>query len=126
MNLQGITAGAVSAVNPPVPCTIARSTGYTIAADGTQVPTYQQFPDIPCQVQPLTGSDIRRLDALNTQSIMKAFYITGQLAAIVRPNSKGGDIITMPNGSVWLTTQVLEHWDTVGWCKVVATLQDGS
>lgn len=41
MNLQGITAPYVEAVNPYVPATVRISHGYTVADDGTQVPAYE-------------------------------------------------------------------------------------
>jgi hypothetical protein len=37
---------------------------------------------------------------------------------------KGGDLITLPDGTLWLTVQVLEDFSvTSGWVKVAATLQ---
>jgi hypothetical protein len=42
----------------------------------------------------------------------------------VRTDQKGGDLLTMPDGSVWLVAMVLEHW--ADWTSVAITLQDGS
>ena len=69
--------------------------------------------------------DLRQLEGLNIQGSMRTIYLNGEVDAIIRINVKGGDIITLQDGSVWLTTHILEQWD-VGWCKISITLQDGA
>lgn len=131
MNLQRLTANVISAVNPPIPCTLQISTGYTIAADGTQIPTYSApYNNVPAQVQSLTSQDLRKLDGLNLQATMRAIYIQGNVEGVDRNAIKGGDIFTMPDmpsfpgPTTWLVTQVLEHWDgPTGWSKLAVTLQ---
>jgi len=40
---------------------------------------------------------------------------------------KGGDLITEPDGTVWLVTTELEAWSaSAGWTKVAVTQQNGS
>jgi hypothetical protein len=112
-------------VNPSISCTVRRSSGNTIAEDGTRVPSYEVFPGVVCQIQPLSNADIRRIGALNIQPNMKAIYVNGELDVLVRSAMKGGDLITQPNNTVWLVTQSLEDWDQSGWCKVSVVLQNG-
>jgi hypothetical protein len=79
------------------------------------------------QEQPLTGGNLRHMDALNLQGSHRALYVNNNLRGAVRVALKGGDIVTLANGSVWLVTQVLEpFFDSAGWQKVAITLQDGS
>lgn len=125
MNLHGIAAGAIGAVNPMVPGTIQVSTGYTTSGDGSRVPTYTTVEDIPMQVQALTFRDMQQTDSLNLQGTRRAIYIDGRVDGLVRPDNKGGDIITLtdgPNAGTWLVVIVLETWPD--WTKVAVTLQN--
>lgn len=61
---------------------------------------------------------------------MRGIYVTGNSEGVNRAALKGGDLFIMPNlpsfpgPTVWLATQVLEHWDgKSGWTKVAVTLQ---
>jgi hypothetical protein len=78
----------------------------------------------PMQVQALTGRDLQQIDGLNLQGTRRAIYIEGDIEGIVRPTQQGGDLITTPDGSIWLVAMVLETWPN--WCKVAVTLQNGS
>lgn len=125
MNLHGIAAGAIGAVNPMVPGTIQVSSGYTTSDDGSRVPTYTTVEDVPMQVQALTFRDLQQTDSLNLQGTRRAIYIDGRVDGLVRPDNKGGDIITLtdgPNAGTWLVAMVLEQWPD--WCKVAVTLQN--
>lgn len=130
MNLHGIAAGYVSAVNPMVPCSVQFSTGSTTDANYVPQPGYAAPVTIMGQVQSLTFSDLHQLDGLNLQGTKRAIYFLGDVEAIVRFSGKGGDLITTPDGSVWLTTLVLESWlheaanpNEPGWVKIAVTLQ---
>jgi len=128
MNLHGIVAGAIGAINPFVPVTIQRSTGYTTAADGKRTPTYTTFT-ASVQVQALTFGDIRMLDGLNIEGVRRAVYMTGNVMAIVRIAQRGGDLLqfspgVLPEGNIWLAAQALEQWPD--WVKFCITLQNGA
>ncbi|QPF81674.1 hypothetical protein IC762_17775 [Bradyrhizobium genosp. L] len=82
---------------------------------------------VQAQVQALSGRDLRQLEGLNLQGTLKSIYLNGDLAGAVRVSVKGGDLVTLPDGSVWLVTVVPEPWNlTAGWTHAVLTLQDGS
>ena len=121
MNLHQIVSGVIQAVNPNQLITIQTSTGYTTNSDGSRVPGYAPAFDARGQVQELTTRDLHQLDALNIQGSMRTIYINGEIDAIIRISQKGGDLITLVDGSVWLTTAVLEQWPD--WCKVAVTMQ---
>lgn len=76
------------------------------------------------QMQPLSTGDLQHLDALNIQGEQRAFYFTGDGSGVSRPNQTGGDLIITPDGATWLVHTTLEQWPN--WCKVAATLQNGS
>lgn len=125
MNLHNIVSGAVGQVNPPINATLQASTGYTTTADGTRIPTYAEPTNINVQMQALQYNDIQQISSLNIQGLRQAMYINGDWLGLIRADNKGGDIITLPDGSVWIVAMVLERWSvTAGWCKVCVTLQD--
>lgn len=124
MNLHGIVSPAIGVVNPLVSVTVRVSTGSALDANHVLQPTYDTFAGVMAQVQPLSAKELHQVEGLNLQGIMKAFYLNGEVAGIVRAKNKGGDLITMADASVWLVTIVSEQWPD--WCRVVGTLQNGS
>lgn len=121
MDLYGVTTGAIGAVNQTVPLTLQVSTGNVISPDGTPTPTYATPVVVPGQVQPLTFKELKQVDALNLSGSLKAVYLEGHFNGIVRPKSKGGDLITDQFGNLWLVVQVLEFWPD--WTRAVIQLQ---
>lgn len=121
MNLHQMASGMVGAVNPFVPVSIQVSTGYTTAADGKRAPTYAPFVIKPGQLQSLTFRDLTQIEGLNLQGTRRAIYVNGRVDGLIRGESKGGDLITFPDGTVWLVAIDLEAWPD--WCKLAATLQ---
>jgi hypothetical protein len=82
---------------------------------------------ILAQVQPLTWRDLQQLDGLNLNGDRRGLYVSGDLNGVVRVALKGGDLVTLPDGSVWLVVQQLEGWNmTAGWTKAALVLQNGS
>ncbi len=127
MNLNSIVAGAVGAVNPRIPVSVQVSTGNAVGADGTVTPSYADPVTVLAQVQPLTFRDIQQLDGLNLQGTRKAVYLSGGIDGLVRFSNQGGDLITFPDGTVWLVAMIAEGFNlTAGWTKALVTLQDGS
>lgn len=124
MNLHQLVRGAIGAVNPEVPLGLQVSTGYATDDAGKRTPSYAPSVTVLGQVQSLTFRDIMQLDGLNLQGTRRAIYLNGQVEGLVRPDNKGGDLITDPDGKVWLVALVLEAW--ADWCKVAVTLQNGS
>jgi hypothetical protein len=127
VNLHAIAAPAVGTINPFVDATVAVSTGYTTAPDGTQQPAYAAPVTVQAQIQPLSTSDIRHIEALNLQNVHRAIYLNGHVDGLVRAQNKGGDLITIgsgPNPGTYLVTHVFEAWPD--WVKAGVTMQNGS
>lgn len=124
MNLHAIAVGVISAVNPQVPAILLKSTGYIVAPDGSSSPTYQQ-QEVLAQIQAMTGGDLRQIEGLNLNGVMRSAYLYGVANAAVRVESKGGDLISMVEHGItrqWLIARVLEQWPN--WVKCVISLQD--
>ena len=120
MDLRGIANGVTSTVNPNQTVTVLRSTGYTIGAGRRQVPSYAAPVTGPGQIQALDANDIKQLDGLNVQGTIRAIYLRGNLAGVIRPEETGGDIVQIA-GQDWLVVKVLEGWPT--WTKAAIVLQ---
>ena len=108
MNLHGLAAG-IGAVNPSLTATIKTANGYTTAADGTTTPIYTTATG-PVQVQALTGKDLQHLNNLNIQGVSRKAYCYGNVNGVVRASSKGGDLLTLADGTVWKVANVFESW----------------
>lgn len=130
MDLRGIANAASNTVNPNIIVSVSVSTGYTQDATTLrQVPAYASPITGPAQMQALDGSDLKQLDGLNLSGVLRAIYLRGVLAGVIRPDSKGGDLITIaaqPNvpaiyAGTWLVVKVLEGWPN--WTKVAVTFQ---
>jgi hypothetical protein len=125
VNLHGIVAANVGAINPFVQARVQLSAGSTTNADGSRTPEYRNVTR-SCQVQALSFGDLRQVEGLNLNGTRRAIYVRGDLDGTVRSEMKGGDLIVFaggPNRGTWLVALVLEQWPD--WCKVAATLQNG-
>lgn len=125
MDLRGLANSISRTVNPNEIVTILRSTGFTIGSGARQIPTYADPISGPAQIQALDSDDIKQLDGLNIQGVIRAIYLRGSLAGVIRPDQIGGDIVKRKNGTeLWLITKVLETWPN--WTKAVIILQNQS
>ena len=124
MNLRGIANSVSSVVNPNTPVSLKRSTGYTMGPGMKQVPSYADAVTGSGQIQALDNAELELTAGLNLQGDVRAIYLYGSLAGALRPDGKGGDIITVTvgrNAGVWLVTKVLESWPD--WTKAVIVKQ---
>lgn len=125
MNLHAIVGNSIAQINPYVLGNYQQSSGYTTNDDGSRVPSYYPGVTVQIQMQALQYNDIMQISSLNVQGTRQAMYINGDWEGLVRVNQQGGDIITLPDNSIWLVVMVLERWSvTSGWCKVAVTRQD--
>lgn len=124
MNLHSIVGPIVAAVNPWVSATIQASQGYTTNPDGSRIPAYAAPVNVQVQMQAMTYRDLVQVDGLNINGEKRAMYINGTWEGVMRPDGRGGDLITLPDASVWLVVQVLENWGYQdGWTKVAVVRQ---
>jgi hypothetical protein len=125
MKLRSIVNGAVQGINQDQQITWIQSSGYTTDADGNRTPNQVSTP-VWANVQALSGNDLRHVDGLNMQGVMRSVYLYGDVEGIVRANGQGGDLLQFPmtpggTAQNWLVTQVMETWPD--WCRVIVTLQ---
>ena len=120
MNLRGIANVATQTVNPNIIVSVTRSAGFTVGPGAKQIPAYSAPIVGPAQLQALDGDDLKQLDGLNIQGSIRAIYLYGTVAGVLRPNQTGGDLITI-GAETWLVVKVLETWPD--WCKAAIVLQ---
>lgn len=119
MNLHGLVSGAIGVVNPHTPATMQVSTGYTTSASGSRTPTFTAT-DVMVQLQSMSYQDLKQIDGLNLQGVLKAVYAQGNFNGVNRPKEQGGDLLVI-GADTWLIVQVLETWPD--WCKFIVNLQ---
>lgn len=131
MDLRSIANRVSSEVNPNVIVMVKASIGFTI--DGTtlaQVPAYAAPVTGPAQIQALDNSELKQLDGLNLQGSIRGIYLRGILAGVIRPDSKGGDLVVIAAPAppaligTWLVVKMLETWPL--WSKAAIVYQGAS
>ena len=130
LNLHAVVRGAVQAVNADIPGWWYQSNGNVIASDGTQQPAYLQPLSVQLQVQPPSARDLKFIDFLQLQGVIRTVYMFSNPQGIVRVNQKGGDLLLFPQwagapNDTWLVEQPGEGWNvsSSGWTKLFAVLQ---
>lgn len=130
MDLRGIANSLSSTVNPNIVVSVQRSNGFTAGPGYRQVPAYEPIVTGPAQIQALNGSTLQLVSGLNIQGDLRTIILRGELAAVVRAEGEGGDIVTitgplppvyMPLVGTWLVVKVLESWPL--WTKAVIERQ---
>lgn len=124
MNIFPIVHAAVSAVSPQVPVSIQISTGSTTNADGSRSLSYAAPQTVNASIQALQYNDIVQADSMQIEGVRRKMYVYGEVDGLVRSKNKGGDLVTLPNGSVWKVALIAEAWAT--WTCAIITLENGS
>ena len=122
MDLRSVANQCTRTINDNELVSVLISDGYTIGTGAKQVPKYLPAQAGYAQVQALDNKDLQQLDGLNIQGDIRAAYLYGPLAGVVRPEQVGGDLIKRNGGTeTWLIVKVLETWRD--WTKVAIVLQ---
>ncbi|MEG2551379.1 MAG: hypothetical protein RSA68_03965 [Hafnia sp.] len=95
------------------------NTGFTTLPGGKRAPSYNSV-DVIVQLQELSSTDLRQVDSVNIQGILRSAYLNGNFNGVNRPEQKGGDIL-MIGEEKWLVVKVPELWPD--WCRVIINLQ---
>jgi len=119
MNLRGIANGLTSRINPNVAGVFQVNTGFTTLPGGKRIQSYNNV-DVSVQFQELSSTDLKQIDAVNIQGILRSAYLNGNFNGVNRPEQKGGDILLVGNDK-WLVVKVPELWPE--WCRVIVNLQ---
>ena len=129
MNLRGIANNAVQGINPNIPVVVQLPNGYTIdPATRKQVPAYISTP-AQGQLQALDGDDLKQISGLNIQGSIRAMYLYGSLAGVIRQDGSPQSHVVFTSNEAgvvksreWGVFKVLESWQA--WCKVAIVYQD--
>ena len=119
MNLRGIANGLTSRINPNVSGVFQVNTAFITLPGGKRIQSYNNV-DVSVQFQELSSTDLKQIDAVNTQGILRSAYLNGNFNGVNRPEQKGGDILVVGNDK-WLVVKVAELWPD--WCRVIVNLQ---
>lgn len=118
---------AIQSINPNIIGAFYASTGNTInPLNRQQVPTYSNPVNVPMQVQAVTATDLKHIENLNLEGVVRSVHMFGNTQGVVRVNQQGGDLLyfrEVPAGTlhVWKVVNVRETWPT--WCHVIVNLQ---
>lgn len=126
INLRAAANGAVQVINPNITGAFYASTGFTIDSTKKQVPTYAAPVDVQMQVQAVSAGELRHLENLNVQGVLRSVHMYGNTQGVVRPSQQGGDLLyfpDVPGGTlrVWKVVKVVETWAT--WSHVIVNMQ---
>jgi len=125
MNLHGIVKGIVGSVNPEISVSLWKNTGYTIAADGKQIPAWSKDTK-NCQVQGTSGKDLQILASQNIQGVVRVVFLDGNWHGVVKAARTGGDILKfpeIPGGTIrdWKAVLLRESWPD--WSAIYVEMQ---
>lgn len=124
MNLHAIAGPIVAAVNPWTAASYRASIANATEPSGRRTPRYAAAYGVMVQMQPMSADELHQVSGLVQQGTKRGMYVTGDWRGAVRPQFKGGDLITTVGGDNWLVVLELENWSaTSGWCKVAVVLQ---
>jgi hypothetical protein len=98
LNLRQIVNPITNTVNSNIIVSLQTSAGYIIGSGQRQQALYNPPITGIGQMQALDGSDLRQIEDMNLQGTLKALYMYGNLAAVMRTDSKGGDLVTIKSG----------------------------
>lgn len=119
MNLRGIANSATRAINPNVNGVFRINTGFTTLPGGKREQTYSNV-DVEVQMQSLSSTDLKQVDAINAQGILQSAYLNGNFNGINRPEQQGGDMLIV-DSKTWLVVKVAELYPD--WCHLIVNLQ---
>lgn len=119
MNLRGIANRATQAINPNTAAIFKVYNGAVTLPGGKREQSYTEVP-VTVQLQELSSTDLRQVDAVNIQGILRVAYLNGSFGGISRPAQKGGDILILGDEQ-WLVVKVVEMWPD--WVKVIINQQ---
>lgn len=120
MNLRGIANGMTSAINPNIQATLKKYAGQAVGPGRKPAPSYHPDQVVTVQLQPLDAGDLRHLDGLNIQGLIKSIHVNGNYFSVQREMEQGGDLFVI-GGETWRVVKPIELW--ADWCRLVVNLQ---
>lgn len=126
INVRAAANSAIQVVNPNEGATFYASTGFTVNAAKKQVPDYAAGVNVRIQIQAVSASELRHLEGMNIEGVLRSVHMWGNTQGVVRPAQKGGDLLyfrDVPTGTfrVWKVVKVVETWPD--WSHVIVNMQ---
>lgn len=120
--MHGIVSDAIGAINPFISAVLRENTGFTVAADGSRSPT---FNDYTAQIQVQAQTEDQLAFSMNQgfQGVLRSVYLDGNWTGIVKADQTGNDELYF-NGYRWMIYHVIEIWPD--WCHVLVAQQTKS
>ncbi|MGC8517911.1 MAG: hypothetical protein ACP5P4_05200 [Steroidobacteraceae bacterium] len=107
-----------------------RSAGSVQNSDGRQVAAFNPAVAVQLQVQPPSARDLRFMEFMQMQGVIRTVWMYSNPQGIVRVNQVGNDLLLFPQwagapNDTWLVSKPDEGWNVAdtGWTKLYATLQ---
>ena len=128
INLHGIVNPIIAMLHPNIPATLYRSTGQKNVR-GTVKPTYAEGELIQVQVQSEGPTTLAHVNKVGQEEVTRKMYLfsdhglTSRVAGIVRPETRGGDMLRLDDETWWLVLGPVEDFTRAGWECVRATMQ---
>lgn len=124
MNLRAIANTAIQPINQNISVVVRLPNGFTKdPATLRQVPAFID-QTVQGNVQALDGDDLKQIAGLNMQGQIRAVYLYGAVAGLVRPDAQPSAELVFAHGGLsgtWGVFKVLETWQN--WCKVAVVYQ---
>lgn len=120
MNLHRIVKSAISSINPFIPAVVKVSDGFEVGPGRKQVPKYLPDQAVSIQLQPLSSDDLKHVDGMNLQGLLKSIHVDGNYYGVNREKAIGGDLFII-GSEIWLVIGPLELWPQ--WCRLLVQLQ---
>lgn len=120
MNLHRIVRSAIGSINPFIPAIVQVSDGFEIGPGRKQIPKYLPDQPVSIQLQPLSSDDLKHVDGMNLQGLLKSIHVDGNYYGVNREKAIGGDLFII-GSETWLVIGPLELWPQ--WSRLLVQLQ---
>ena len=129
LNLHAIVRNAVSVLQPEEDVLLVQSSGNTNER-GVIVPAYAEAASVCARIQSAANDDLKAMEETPRTEISRKAYLFSATpsglvpAGIIRPLTRGGDLLRRADKTWWLVTAVMEDFSASGWVSVGITLQE--
>jgi hypothetical protein len=110
LHLRRLVRGSINAINHDKLIVWIASRGQLLGAGGVVTPTYAPRQTVFAQIQPLSTDQLAHMEQLNIQGVMRQVYLRNAVAAAVRADGTGGDLLQFPEFYTTAADQVMAAW----------------
>ena len=90
--IRNIIRSGINAINSDDQIVIVRQQGFTVSADGTQVPVQSTPEAATAQIQPTPTSELEHINNYNSSSTYYDCYLNGDYNSLRKQDGQGGDL----------------------------------